>query len=176
MGWKPIFVSDQEARSASRNAARRAKFQLDESIDPLVAKVLREKGFNVRTAAEVGLSGHADEDHLATAKRDDRILLTHDEDFLNNRRFPPSRNPGLVVVPGGAGDIGALGDSLQIVALLVAPYRETWRGAKIKITADGYITIWNRDQASGRYRETRYRMTANGPALRWEDDGRETEA
>jgi|SRR5579884_1731297 len=169
MGWKPIFVSDQHANSFRSRASKKARFQLDESVDPIVADILRDRGFNVRTAAELDLIGHSDEDHLAAAKRDNRILLTHDEDFLNNRKFPPSRNPGLVILPGASGNLDALADSLQILFFLVAPYREIWRGAKIKITADSYITVWNRDGDSGQYRETRYRITTHGPALEWQN-------
>jgi len=170
MGWKPIFADEQEARAFRRNSAKKARFQLDESIDPVVADILRNRGFNVRSAGETGLTGHPDEDHLAAAKRENRILLTHDEDFLNNRRFPPSGNPGLVVLAGGSGSTDALADSLQVVVSLVAPYREVWRGAKIKITQDGHITIWNHDAETGHYRARRYLMTPCGPALEWERD------
>jgi hypothetical protein len=40
----------------------------------------------------------------ATFRKHCRILLTHDEDCWDDRRFPEHRNPGLVIVPGATGD------------------------------------------------------------------------
>jgi len=50
---------------------------------------------------EVGVEGKSDEDVFAFGWRDDRINLTHDQDFLNDWRFPFHRNPGVIVLPGG---------------------------------------------------------------------------
>jgi predicted nuclease of predicted toxin-antitoxin system len=170
MAWKPLEVSEAEVRAHSKSATKKARFLLDESVDPIVAKVLSDRGLNVVTASELRLEGHCDEDQLAAAKRDDRILLTHDADFLNDRRFPLDRNPGVVVLPGGSGTTDELAGAIQILFTLIAPLRELWREKKIRISAGGYITVRRRNRDSGRYEETRYRMTKNGPALIWVDD------
>jgi len=134
----------------------------------VVAAFLRERGFNVKTATETGLVGHSDENHLAAAHRNNRVLITHDSDFLDDRRFPEHRNPGLVVISGGSGSTGELVEAIRVVLELIAPFREVWRGYKIAIAADGHITMRGRSY-SGR-ETTRYRMTRNGPALVWVDD------
>lgn len=170
MAWKPIRITEAEIRAVSKAAARKARFQLDEDVDPVVAEALRDRGVNVVTAPELGLKGRSDEDQLAAAMRDDRILITHDDDFLNDRRFPPTRNPGLVVIAGGGDSAEELAAALEVLFTLIVPYRELWRGAKIRIASGGYITVRNRDRDSGRYEERRYRMTKNGPAFQWVDE------
>jgi len=173
MAWKPLEISEAEVRAHSKSATKKARFHLDESVDPVVAEVLRDRGLNILTASEVGLRGHSDEDQLAAAKREDRILLTHDEDFLNDRRFSLDRNPGVVVLPGGSGSTDDLAEATNILFSLIAPFRELWRGTKIRISAGGYISVRSRNHDSGRYEERRYRMTKNGPALIWIDDDKE---
>jgi len=40
-------------------------------------------------------------DVFAFAWRDSRIVVTHDADFLDNKRFPPNRNPRISLVRPG---------------------------------------------------------------------------
>ncbi|SRR6266700_4499333 len=171
MPWKPLpEPSKAEATALSRTFRKKARFLVDESLGIGVTLLLREAGWNVKDVREVGLSGHADEDILGYAYRDDRILLTHDAGFLDDRAFPPHRNPGLVVLPGGSGDEAALMDALRAVLHLLGDMRELYSGAKIAISADGTIAVVNREHASGAMTKTRYRVERYGAALIWEDD------
>ena len=113
MPWRPLKDPDPEESAAFLKAFRKkARFLVDESLGIGVTQYLRKAGWNVKDVSEVGLSGHSDEDVLAFAERDDRILLTHDEDFLDDRSFPPHRNPGVIILPGGSGDEAALVQAL----------------------------------------------------------------
>ena len=69
----------------------------------------------------------------------ERILLTHDQDFLDDRRFPPHRNAGVIVLPGGSGSAKGLASALRSVVSIIGPNRGAFR-FKIEITKDG---IWN---------------------------------
>ncbi len=120
------------------------------------------------TPDELGLTGCSDEDHFAISYRNKRILLTHDEDFLDNRKFPQHRNPGVVVLPGASGNIDILADALRLVLAFVAPYRDLWQGSKIKIGMDGHVTVWNYDY-TGCWSETRYKVEQHR-CLMWIDD------
>jgi predicted nuclease of predicted toxin-antitoxin system len=57
-------------------------FHLDEHIHPAIAAGLRRRGIDVTTTIEAGLSGADDEQHVAFALTEVRVVVTHDDDFL----------------------------------------------------------------------------------------------
>jgi len=58
------------------------RFHLDEHVDPGVALGLRVRGVDVTTSADKALLGADDIEHLAFARRENRVLVTQDADFL----------------------------------------------------------------------------------------------
>ena len=59
------------------------KLYLDEDIDPLLAKVLRDRGLDCTSAHESGNRGYADADQLALASSQGRAILTFNvKDFV----------------------------------------------------------------------------------------------
>jgi uncharacterized protein with PIN domain len=58
------------------------RFHLDESVSNAVAVGLRLRGFDVTLSKDAGLLGASDEDQLAYASSMNRLLVTHDDDFL----------------------------------------------------------------------------------------------
>lgn len=58
------------------------RFHLDEHVDQAVAHGLRIRGVDVTTAPEAGLLAADDEAHLEFARRENRVVVTHDADFL----------------------------------------------------------------------------------------------
>jgi predicted nuclease of predicted toxin-antitoxin system len=58
------------------------RFHLDESCNPAIARVLRGRGIDVTTSAEAGLLRASDEAQLKFALSENRVLVTHDADFL----------------------------------------------------------------------------------------------
>jgi predicted nuclease of predicted toxin-antitoxin system len=52
------------------------------SLPAAIAAALRRRSIDVTTAADAGLLGAKDEDHLAFAITQGRVLYTNDEDFL----------------------------------------------------------------------------------------------
>jgi predicted nuclease of predicted toxin-antitoxin system len=59
------------------------KFLLDQDVYSLTAGFLREQGYDVATAAELGLSRAPDLDLLKTAGEQERIFVTRDRDYGN---------------------------------------------------------------------------------------------
>jgi predicted nuclease of predicted toxin-antitoxin system len=171
MPWRKVLLpSDREVAAFWREHRKKTRLLVDESLGAEVANVLRSAGWNTRYVADVGLQGHSDEDVLAFAQRDDRILLSHDTDFLDDRRFPPHRNPGVIILPGGSGDEAGLGRALGRALSVVGHLREVYRGAKVGVSSDGTITIRNRDFNSGAMQNTRYRFARDGSLEEWYDD------
>ena len=70
----------------------RIRFHCDENVDPAVADGLRRRGVDVTLPAEVGLVGASDADHLAFALREQRVVVTHDEDFLAHAKAGESHS------------------------------------------------------------------------------------
>jgi predicted nuclease of predicted toxin-antitoxin system len=62
--------------------APQVRFYLDEHVSRAVAKGLRQRGVDVLTVPEAGMMGAADEEHLARALDDGRVIFTQDDDFL----------------------------------------------------------------------------------------------
>jgi predicted nuclease of predicted toxin-antitoxin system len=58
------------------------RFYLDEHINPAIASGLRRRDIDVTTTADASLQGATDEEHLAFARAEGRIIVTHDDDYL----------------------------------------------------------------------------------------------
>lgn len=58
------------------------RFYLDENVDNDIAKGLRTREINVITTAEANHIGWTDAEHLAFALKENRVIFTHDSDFL----------------------------------------------------------------------------------------------
>jgi predicted nuclease of predicted toxin-antitoxin system len=67
----------------------RIRFHLDESVDPGIAAALQRYGIDVTTSQEAGLLHRPDGEHWAFGKQQDRVLVTHDADFLRLARREP---------------------------------------------------------------------------------------
>ena len=59
-----------------------ANLYLDHGINRHITPVLQHAGHDVVTARSRGLQRAGDDEHLLVATRADRILVTHDQDFI----------------------------------------------------------------------------------------------
>ncbi|MCW6051322.1 DUF5615 family PIN-like protein [Lyngbya sp. CCAP 1446/10] len=55
---------------------------MDEQVDRAIAEALRRRGINLTTTPEAGLLGAVDEEQLAFAISQQRVIFTRDDDFL----------------------------------------------------------------------------------------------
>lgn len=95
------------------------RFQADADLNQVIvsAVVRRVPAVDFRTAPSAGLAGLKDQEVLAVAARDGRILVTHDQatmprhfgEFLRSQR-----SPGLIVVPQHL-PLGEVADDLILV-------------------------------------------------------------
>ncbi|HEX5317161.1 MAG TPA: DUF5615 family PIN-like protein [Candidatus Kapabacteria bacterium] len=58
------------------------RFHLDESVTSKVARALRLQNLDMTTTQEAGLRSSPDESQFEYAKREQRVLITKDTDFL----------------------------------------------------------------------------------------------
>jgi hypothetical protein len=58
------------------------RFHLDEHVPHSIANGLRRRQIDVTTATDAGLLGASDDEHLAFARQQQRVVFTNDKDFL----------------------------------------------------------------------------------------------
>ena len=173
MAWKPLEIPPKEEKAyiESLRLAKHTKFLVDENVAEYIAEDLREIwNANIEFAADVGLKGKDDSAVFAYAWRKKRVLLTHDDDFLDDTRFPANRNPGVVILPGGSGQEHRLERALYIVVDLIGRDPNRWRGAKLVIGANGEVDCKRLDRSKGRIKRTRMKQGNGSELLIWEDE------
>lgn len=74
------------------------KFLADECVYYVTVRILRVYGHDVVTVQEAGLAGRTDDEVLACAVAEGRILITNDMHFSNTLRFPLAQHLGVVVL------------------------------------------------------------------------------
>jgi predicted nuclease of predicted toxin-antitoxin system len=168
MPWKqlPDPTKEEFARGKKR-WLRDVRFLLDENLGQVVGAVLKRRGYNVRTAAEAGLIGRSDEEYYRAARREGRVLLTQDEVFRNDRRFPVDRQPGIVILAAPP-SIKEQVEVFRVVANILGIMAPLLEGSKAHVDTGGHVTFRRRSRA-GQVIETRYRFDRKGPTFVWED-------
>lgn len=168
MPWKSVR-SFNKAEIAEFNKAHRkkAKFLLDENVGIWLAYEMRELGWNAKHVDDVGLRSRADEDVFAFACKDNRVILTHDDDFMDNRQFSIHLSPGVVKIPGGSGDEEVLLDAVFQIIGMFGGKSDFYKQTKISITHEGVWTIHRFIQRMGKIEITRWKYPKNGGAMKW---------
>lgn len=159
MPWKQL--PDVENGDLPTDFTSKIPFLLDEGIGPEVAQYLKGRGYNAAYAGDVGLAAHSDEDIVGYAWTERRVLLTHDHDFLDHAKFPEHRYPGIIVLAGGSGDNQAMGTAVATLILVFRKALRVWEASKITMSADGFMTIRNRDHLTGQLKTSHHR--SGGP-------------
>jgi predicted nuclease of predicted toxin-antitoxin system len=162
MSWQVIPDADADFVAEMRRA-RRSRFLIDESLGPGTVEFFESYGLNAVDVWSAGINGRDDQAVFAFAWRQRRILLTHDEDFWDDRRFPEHRNPGVVILPGANGNERDMIRGLWWMSLLMVRSPEYWRKQKVRITRDGEVYTRFRNRQTGAMVTTRYRFKRHGP-------------
>ena len=163
MPWQTITVNNEEAGAFAKSLPTVSGFLIDGNLGPGLAPALRRLGYNATDVFALKLTSRSDV--IAAACREHRILLTQDRDFLDDCRFPPYRNSGIVVLPGNNDD--ALMRALIYALSLVAKGRELSDGVKIVVGENGRLTLTSRNHATGAQERTHYKLRLAGPPLIW---------
>jgi len=99
-----------------------ARLHFDEDADLRLARALRRRGYDVSTTPEAGLRSHSDEEQLAYAASQGRVLVTH-----NIAHFPGiydewwtrgEEHAGIIIIAGRL----SVGEMLRGVEALLDRY------------------------------------------------------
>lgn len=96
------------------------RFHLDEHVAHAIARGLRLRKIDVTTAAEAGLLGAPDEEHIAFALREQRVIFTNDRDFLRIAAAGLS-HAGIVYCPRRQSRIGIVVRHLALMNECLEP-------------------------------------------------------
>jgi len=96
------------------------RFHLDENVSMAIARSLRKRGIDVSTTPELNLIQATDENQLDFARKEGRVLVTHDSDFLrlHDQGFSHS---GIVYCKLGSRTIGQIIKSLLLIYEILEP-------------------------------------------------------
>ncbi|MFQ5859711.1 MAG: DUF5615 family PIN-like protein [Anaerolineae bacterium] len=89
-------------------------------MDPDIAKALRRHGIDVTTTVEAGLRTTDDSEHLDFIRREGRVVVTHDADFLRYAS-QSTDHPGIAYCHMGARSIGEIIRSLILIYEVLTP-------------------------------------------------------
>ncbi|MGE0378459.1 MAG: DUF5615 family PIN-like protein [Planctomycetaceae bacterium] len=94
------------------------RLHFDEHVSPAVVVGLRTRGVDVTTTPEEGLLSAADEEQLAFAVRERRVIFTQDTDFL---RFSAAghEHRGIIYAPQGT-PIGPIVRDLLLICFVMS--------------------------------------------------------
>ena len=74
------------------------KFKIDENLPIEIAGLLRNAGYDPVTVIEQNLSGTSDANLSVICQKENRILVTLDNDFSDIRTFPPEKFSGIIIL------------------------------------------------------------------------------
>lgn len=109
--WKG-FLADFEKKSGFK-FTKHPRYFVDENLGAGTTDFLRQLKAKVTDVWEEGLVGKGDEHIWRFCQAQQRILLTHDDDFLDERLFPTRKCYGAVVLPHQSGGEQELSEKLN---------------------------------------------------------------
>ena len=135
----------------------KARFYADENLELDVVEFLRERKIHIDSAVELGLAPRDDVFHLHEARRRKAVLLTRDQDFLDDRVFPfLELKETAIVVLRSENSIGTVAKAAELGYMLLCLLHEiapsglrNLSGLKIELRGPRMII---RGEKSGRIR------------------------
>jgi hypothetical protein len=130
--WQPI--EDIEVTPFPPKSLKRAKLYADEDIEDEVVDWLRDQKINIKSARELGHRRKPDSFHAAFAFKEKRFIISKNaKHYFDDRKFPPHRMHGVIVVQG---DMGNTEEYFRSVwwTLAIVPYGELYEGMKIRLS------------------------------------------
>jgi len=99
---------------------RTIRFHLDENCDRAIAEGLRRRGIDVSTTPEMDMLSATDEEQIAFAVSQNRVLFTQDRDFLRLHAAAIAHS-GIAYCAKDARSIGAIIQALVLIWEVLEP-------------------------------------------------------
>ncbi|PZO57648.1 MAG: hypothetical protein DCF15_06570 [Phormidesmis priestleyi] len=99
---------------------KRIKFHMDENVGNAVTKGMRRRGVDVITTSEANMIGASDEEQLAFALSQNRVIFTQDDDFLRLHQAT-EHHAGIVYCYKGSRSTGEIIQALYLIWECISP-------------------------------------------------------
>jgi predicted nuclease of predicted toxin-antitoxin system len=120
----------------------KVRFFVDKSAGSDLANALRACGYDAKCSENEGPSSDKDEDVFLVAWKDRRVLVTCNPEFLDNHRFPPTANPGVIVLEGDSNRNDERVVRCVVRALRLSANEAAWfEGKKLDFSSTKALTI-----------------------------------
>jgi len=119
---------------------KKPRFLVDENVGEKAVQFLKEMNCNVKGVWAEGLCGKSDEQIVRLARKEKRIILTHDTDFIDERLYPLKLCHGVVVLPHASQSHSALEPLFTDFIHFIKPGAGFVHQAKMRISENG---IWD---------------------------------
>jgi predicted nuclease of predicted toxin-antitoxin system len=96
------------------------RFHPNENVNPSVAAALLRMEIDVTVTRAVGLQGCSDQEQIEFCRREGRILLTHDVDFLVFAN-QDNNHPGIIYCQLGTRTIGEIVNTVILIYEVLTP-------------------------------------------------------
>lgn len=98
----------------------RISFLLDEQVASALATALRHRGIDALTLHETEIRGKPDPEVLAFARANERVVVTHDADFLRLHQAGVEHS-GIAYAHQGTKTIGQILETLTLMYQVLSP-------------------------------------------------------
>src|ERR1700676_3421697 len=109
-GWTEMKIIE-EVDTLDPNP-RKLRLLADQNVPIEIIEELRNARFQIKSVSETGLTGHPDENIREYAKKKNRVILTTDKDFWDDRKHPLQKCFGIICTEAGPQDYDKLIESL----------------------------------------------------------------
>ena len=166
--WKKI---DDSYANLVEPFEKRVRFLIDENIEPETIAFLKKRRANTKSVKEFGYQCRSDGDIYKLAYREKRMLLTQDDGYLDNRKFPIDQTSGILIITGCSGyqDMNAI---LEALLTSIVPFGETWNQSKMRIIPDT-MTVTRRNITTGKTEENYFTLSSKGEWMVWVDEAKD---
>ncbi len=155
------WVNMQSLRLSKPDRKRllgKTSFYTEQNVDRTLVRVLRRAGYDVESAQDIGAESQPDTFHYKRAFKNDRVLITHDVDFLDGRRFPLSQTSGVVVLNVDPVNDFELARALVVIEDFLGGIGPTLRKTKLRLNSDCTATWIHRVYEDGQPAEFHVRV------------------
>jgi predicted nuclease of predicted toxin-antitoxin system len=120
---------------------KRQKVRLlaDHNVPQSLVEEVRAHGITVKTAHELGLARLEDAELLSYAKREGLILLTMDDGFWSDKKYPIHQSGGIIFLDVSTSASATASRGLQMLFLFAKSFGGNWHmGLKARATSDKF--------------------------------------